>query len=136
MAYLRRDEVLPDDAIVVRGGVFGGGLESLQEAALDEYERLRAEGDPEPVHGLSVCCLPGMTAEEIAETVGSANLPHPRMRTSTVGALQSCGYEVVPSEWRGHATLIFPKPLTEQDWHNLQESFGPPICNPVGVSRR
>lgn len=136
MPYLRRDEVLPGDAVVVKGGRMGGGLEAVQEKANTEFQRLVDEDDPEPVYGLSVCSLPGMTAEEIAEVAGTDNLPHPKMQTSTVATLAKFGYEVVPSEWRGHATLVFPGPPDEEDWQNLQESFGPPIDNPVARSKR
>ncbi|MBV8987446.1 MAG: hypothetical protein JO372_02690 [Solirubrobacterales bacterium] len=136
MAYLRRDEILPDEAVVVRGGILGGGVEELQEQAEDEFTRLLVEGDPDPVYGLSVCSLPNMTADEIAVAVGPERLPHARMRTTTVEALRACGYEVVPSAWRGHATIVLRGPATEEDWHNLQESFGEPMDNPVGRRRR
>jgi alpha-beta hydrolase superfamily lysophospholipase len=74
--------------------------------------------------------------EVIAEVAGAERLPHARMRTTTVQALHACGYEVVPSDWRGHATIVLPGPATVEDWQNLQESFGAPIDNPVGRSRR
>lgn len=136
MAYLRRDEILPGDAVVIMGGSMGGGLENIQEKAETEFQRLVDEGDPEPVYGLSVCSLRNMTAVEIAQVAGTENLPHPRMQTSTVATLEALGYEVVPSEWPGHATLIFPGPPDEPDWQNLQKAFSAPIDNPVGRSNR
>lgn len=136
MAYLRRDEVLPGEAIVIRGGILGGGLQEIQEQAEDEFMRLQVEGDPDPVYGLSVCSLPNMTAGEIAEAVGTERLPHARMRATTVEALKSRGYGVVPSDWPGHATIVLPGPATEQDWQNLQESFSAPMDNPVGRRRK
>jgi hypothetical protein len=134
--YLRRDEVLPGNAVVIMGGSMGGGLENLQEKAETEFQRLVDEEDPEPVYGLSVCSLPNMTAEQIAEVVGTENLPHPRMQTSTVATLEALGYEVVPSEWHGHATLVLPGPPDEPDWQNLQQAFSAPIDNPVARSKR
>jgi hypothetical protein len=136
VAYLRRDETLPSDAVVVMGGSMGGGLENMQDKAGSEFQRLVDEGDPEPVYGLSVCSLPDMTAQQIAEVAGSKNLPHPRMQISTVQTLEAFGYEVVPSEWYGHATLIFPGPPDETDWQNLQQAFSAPIDNPVGQGKR
>ena len=136
MAYLRRDEVLPGDAVVVMGGSMGGGLDKLQEKAETEFQRLVDEEDAEPVYGLSVCSLPDMTAEQIAEVAGTENLPHPRMQTSTLETLEAFGYEVVPSEWYGHATLVFSGLPDESDWQNLQQAFSAPIDNPVGRGKR
>jgi hypothetical protein len=136
VAYLRRDEVLPGEAVVIRGGILGGGLEEIKAQAEDEFMRLQVEGDPDPVRGLSVCSLPDMTAEQIAEAVGTERLPHSRMRATTVETLRSHGYEVVASDWPGHATIALRGPASEQDWQNLQKSFGEPMDNPVGRRRK
>lgn len=136
MPYLRRDEVLPGDAVVIRGGILAETPEDIRVQAEGEYLRLEQDGDPEPVYGLSVWSLPAMSAEEVAQAVGTDDLPHKRMRATTVGALATRGYEVVPSGPPSHATIVFPGPPTYDDWQNLQQSFGDPIDNPVARARR
>jgi hypothetical protein len=132
--YLRRDEDLPDDAIVVKGGLISNP-EKLRGDALDCYAKLEVRGE-EPVHGVSVCSLPDCTADEIARAVGTFRLPQTQMRVSTVGQLELYGYLVVPSGQYGHATLIFPGSPTEGDWENLQQIFDDPVDNPVARGKQ
>lgn len=120
---LREDEVLPDSAIVIKGGVLPS-LRLFRESAQDCFEAFG-------VYGVSVCCLPGMTADEIARAVPEGKLPHSYFRQTTVGALRSLGFDVVPSLWEGHATLTFPGLPSDQDWARLQAVFEPRQCNPV-----
>jgi hypothetical protein len=136
VAYLRRDEVLPGDAVVIRGGILAETPEDIRVQAEGEYLRLEREDDPEPVYGLSVWSLPAVSAEAVAEAVGTDDLPHKRMRATTVRDLEACGYEVVPSGPPSHATIVFPGPPTYDDWQNLQQSFGDPMDNPVARARR
>lgn len=127
--YLRRHEVLPGEAVVIKGGLIHSASK-LADDALDCFAKLQAQGE-DPVYGVSVCSLPNRTAHEIARIAGTSRLPQAKMRVSSVEALELNGYEVVPSGWRGHATLVFPDRPTKQDWENLQQSFGDPVDNPV-----
>jgi len=124
--YLRRHEVLPGDAVVVKGGLIQDP-EKLRDDALDCYAKLEVRGE-DPAYGVSVCSLPGRTADQIAREVGTIRLPQTQMRVSTVSQLERYSYVVVPSGQTGHATLIFPRPPTEEDWGNLQQIFGDPVA--------
>jgi hypothetical protein len=132
--FLRRHETLPGEAIVVRGGEINSVIKLIEDA-LDFFAFLEHRGE-EPCYGISVCSLPDCTAHEIARVAGTRHLPQTRMRVSTVGALTEAGYEVVPSGYTGHATLIFPGLPTDDDWTNLQHLFSAPEDNPVARKPR
>ncbi len=103
---------LPDDAVVVRGG-----LMSAADLSLGAQTHFDAEG----AYALSVFSVPGKTADEIARGVP---LPHSMIRESTVGRLRAAGYDVVSSLGPpGHADLILPNPPTDDDWQALDKTF-------------
>lgn len=106
---------LPDDAVVVRGGLMlPAGL------ALSVQSHFDTEG----VYALSVFSVPGKTADEI---VSGVFLPHSTLRESTVGRLRAAGYDVVSSPGPpGHADLILPNSPTDDDWQALDETFDAP----------
>jgi hypothetical protein len=111
---------LPDDAVVLRGGLMLP--RDLDTGALTHYDEF---GE----YALSVYALPGRTADEIAILVP---LRHSKIRQSTVGRLREGGYEVVPSPGPpGHADLKLPSPPTEDDWKTLDALFDPPRLNPA-----
>jgi hypothetical protein len=133
VAFLPRDEVLPDGAVVVKGGVLGDpdGLRESAQDYFDETEREAGEG----IYGVSVCSLPERDAKEILLAIPkSKRLPHSKIRQATVGALRACGYDVSPSGWFGHATLKLMDLPTEDDWRTLNETFAQPERNPVRKS--
>lgn len=132
--FLRRHETLPSEALVVRGGELNSPIKLIEDA-MDFFAFLEQRGE-EPCYGISVCSLPDCTAHGIARSVGTARLPQARMRVSTVGALLEGGYQVVPSGYKGHATLIFPQLPTDDDWDNLQQLFSGPEDNPVARKPR
>jgi hypothetical protein len=129
-AFLRRNEVLPDEAVVVRGGVLPS-LEAARESAEDCFEEMQRQSG-EGVYGISVCSLPDRTAEQILRDLQESNrLPHPKIRQTSVGRLRGLGFDVWPSGWFGHATLEFSRLPTEQDWERIQLAFRAPERNPV-----
>ena len=115
---------LPDEALVVRGGVMElAVLETNAQTHYDEFGE----------YALSVYSLPDRSADEIALL---ASLPHAKIRVSTVGRLREAGYPVVPSPGPpGHADLELPHPPTEGDWRVLDALFDPPRPNPAGLPR-
>ena len=111
---------LPDDAIVVRGGLM---------LAADLAVGAQSHFDAHGFYALSVYCVPGRTADEIAIGVP---LRHSNIRASTVGRLRSAGYEIVASPGPpGHADLVLPTPPTDHDWKALDRVFDPPRPNPA-----
>lgn len=123
---------LLDDAVVVRGG------QMRAKDLMTSAETYEAEHPGE--YGLSFWSWPGLTAEEIAQRVGTKRLPHPVLRKCTVGKIQS----MIPSDQRpltlvktfgpGHYTLFLPSPPTDDDYKDLSELFDPPQQNPVAKS--
>lgn len=106
---------LPDDAVVVRGGLM---------LRADLVLGAQAHFDSEGLHALSVYSAPGRTAAEIAVGVP---LRHSKIRTSTVGRVRAAGYDVVSSPGPpGHADLVLP---TDDDWSALDSAFDPPRPN-------
>jgi hypothetical protein len=110
---------LPDDAVVVRGGVMEPRV--LQVNAQTHYDDC---GE----FALSVASLRDASIEDITRV---ALLPNNQIRVSTVGRIRSCGYEVVPSEPPpAHADLKLPNPPTDDDWETLRSIFDDAIPNP------
>ena len=111
---------LPDDSVVVRGG-----LMLPADLALGAQSHF----DSERFYALSVYSIPGMTAHEIAAGVP---LRHSKIRASTVGRVRSAGYDIVSSPGPpGHADLVLPTPPTDHDWSTLDRVFDPPQLNPA-----
>ena len=106
------------------------------KAAADDYFTMTKVETGTGIFGLSVCSLPGRTADAIATIVGTDRLPHTWMRESTVGRLHEAGFDVVPTGWRGHATLMLPNPPTDDDWNRLEAAFDKPRDNPVARKGR
>jgi hypothetical protein len=113
-------ERLPDDAVVVRGGLM---------IAADLVLGAQSHFDARGIYALSVFSVPGISADEIARGVP---LPHSMIRESTTGRLRAAGYEVVRSPGPpGHADLMLPNPPTDDDWRALDAAFDPPRPNPT-----
>jgi hypothetical protein len=116
---------LPNDAIVVRGGL----MEREQT-----IKRAEAAFRDVGVYGLSVWAAIGMSAAEIVRLARGHNdpaanppkryMPYPQMRTSTAGQLRACGFDLVPDSPFGHYLLTIPTPPAEEHWDALQREFG------------
>ena len=122
---------LPRDAVVIRGGSDMTVLhltESLKKhAVVRRARRLPVE------YGLSVVCLPEMTADQVAR---HARLGNGTMRISTVGQLQDAGFEVVPTpgNTQGHCDVFLQgnRKRCPNGIHlaRFAEAFGQPVKNP------
>lgn len=115
---------LPDDAVVVRGGVMNPP--DLYVNAVTHFQN-RGE------YCLSVFSIPEMSADEIAHVMVNTCdvLRNNKIRESTVGALRAAGYDVVPSDYYGHADLrLFSEP-SDEHWDRLVTLFAPPRRNPA-----
>jgi hypothetical protein len=84
-------------------------------------------------YGLSVFCRPSLTAEEIAQFVGTTWLPQAKMRPTTVAALRAIGLDVVrdDAEVPAHALVLFNAEPTDADWDAVEQAFEEPRPNPV-----
>jgi hypothetical protein len=128
-SHASREEELPDAAVVVRGGRMAS-FEEVQASAEDQFSQSEKETGS-GVYGVSVCSLPELSALEILYAIPEGKLPHGSFRETTVGKLRELGFDVVPSEWHGHATLTFSALPTEEDWRKLNFVFSDPRKNPV-----
>jgi hypothetical protein len=104
-------ERIPDEALVVRGGL-----------NLPEDLRRRTATHPSGVTGLSVECAMGVPLDELA-----SRIPHGRVGVTTVGAVRAAGGDVVRTSGRSphHATLTGLDPVVT---HRL---LTPTIVNPA-----
>ena len=102
---------LPDDALVVRGG-------------LNTPDQIAEKMDTHPsgVIGVSAESAPGLTVEQLA-----ANLPHGRVGVTTVGKVREAGGDVIPTRGRSpnHATV------TNIGAEELSRLLNPTIPNPA-----
>jgi hypothetical protein len=117
---------LPGSALLVRGGkMFRPDLEISAE------QHFRRFGH----YALSFWSVPGKTAEQIAEQIGTEDLPHGTLRACPVERLRRLGYEVMFSGRPWHVSVILPSPPSDRDWDNLEQAFDPPQPNPVARRR-
>jgi hypothetical protein len=128
-------EVLPDEAIVVRGGIMAH--DTLNENAWDHCRDVLAERGWQ--WGLSVFSHPSADVATICR-IAWPILRHGQVRLSTVGALRASGYDVVPDGEKGHCLIPLGPPPWDDDWHALADSkegvFGPPEKNPEKERRK
>jgi hypothetical protein len=64
-----------------------------------------------------------------AEICRAAEIPHPKIRVSTVGEVRRLGYDVVPTD-AFHADLRLDRQPDEETWERLRSAFGAPERNP------
>ncbi len=117
---------LPSSALLVRGGRMLRA--DLEISAETHFNR---EGH----YALSFWSAPGLNAAEVAERIGTEDLPHGSIRSAPVGRLRELGYEVMFSGQPWHVSLVLPSPPSDEDWENLEDAFGPPEPNPVSRRR-
>ena len=111
---------LPDAAVIARGGE--SSPPTLHKSAL-------AEHDDSGTLGISAVSRPDMTADEIAFL---GEIPHPKLRETTVGALRAAGYDVIPDEPPpGHALITLPAIPADEDYVAISDLFGPTRPNPA-----
>lgn len=99
---------MPPETYVLRGG---SDMTTLH--LIDRFEahatRRTSKGKPEEFC-LSVNAIPGLSVDEIA---ARAQLIHPKVRVSTVGALADVGFEVDPDPRRqdmdGHCSVYLSR---------------------------
>lgn len=129
-------EVLPNEAIVVRGGVMAH--QTLNTNAWDHcIDVVRERGWQ---WGLSVFSHPSADVATICR-IAWPILQHSKVRLATAGALRAKGYDVVPDGKKGHCLIPLGPPPWDDDWQalapNEQEGvFGPPQKNPEKERRK
>jgi hypothetical protein len=112
---------LPDEAVVVRGGL--STPETLHKTAL-------AHHDEHGYFAISARSLPSMAADDLARV--TPPLAHRTLRETTVGAFRAAGYEVVPDEPPlAHALIILPRLPADEDYVTVSAVFGQSRQNPA-----
>jgi hypothetical protein len=129
---------LPDDAVVIRGGLME--RQDLKDQAEACQEVL---GYP----GLSVMSSPAArSVREVAfrvkavrDRTGKTLLKNGDLRKSTAGRIRNAGtydrhpFSLVKTFWyEEHYTLRLPSHMTSDDWDLLDQTFDAPEINPVG----
>jgi len=109
--------------MVVRGGLMAP--EGLWTNAEDHHLEKLDEGQ-EDQWAISVFSADELSIAEICE---AGPIPHPKIRVSTVDAVRSLGFDVVPTD-AVHADLKFPQQPDEDTWDALRGIFGEPQRNP------
>jgi hypothetical protein len=99
--------------------------EGLWVNAQDHYEEKLDDG-LEGEWAISVFSADGLSAAEICVC---AEIPHPKVRLSSVGALRQLGFDVVPTDDL-HADLKLPRDPDEEMWNALRSAFSEPERNP------
>jgi hypothetical protein len=118
---------LADDAVVIRGGLM---------LRADVERNVEVTHEEHGYYGMSVWSGPG-DADQIAQVVGSDDLPWSKLRQTTVGRLAAVGFALVPSEPRPlHFDIDLEGPLTDEKFAALEEAFDRPQPNPVAKTRR
>jgi hypothetical protein len=120
----RESDDLPDDAIVVRGGLMQN-IDEMVEDARDEMARV---GHP----GLSVRAGVGVT---LVELVRAGQVPHNQIVVSTAGRVRKDGYSFVKIPGEYHYNIVLPS-LEPTTVAQLADSFDGPQPNPVPRNER
>lgn len=115
------EQRVPDDAIVLRGGVLD--IRDIREQAEDEFRRCGT-------YSISTVCAPGRTLEETARI---GRRPNRLIRKTTAGRLRERGFKVAPPQLEiSHSNLIMAeqRTVTEEDWSRLDAAFDEGEDNP------
>lgn len=122
VAELGPEAELPEDAVVVRGGLMDRDL-TISNA----HDEFKESG----IYGLSVWSVPELDAADIirlARSHGSIYLPHAKFRQSTIGRLRPYAlHQDIPE---GHYLLKLPTPPADSDWDALERAFDSPEASP------
>jgi hypothetical protein len=115
---------LPDDAIVVRGGV--GAPKTIAVNAQTTF-------DTDGFWGVSGFSAADLTAVQIAQLASDqGRLPHGHVRTSTVGRIRSAGFEVEKTaDDYPHVDIFLPPDPSDEVCVQLADVFDAPIPNPA-----
>jgi len=108
------DDVLPDDALVCRGGL-------CQAVKFERGSGVFRDPDGR-LHGISVNSFAAATLDQLALA-----MPHQKIGCSTVGAVRLAGGTVTPSPTSRNPYHCVMSGLTAKQ---AQELFYPPVPNP------
>ena len=123
--------LLPDEAVVVRGGVMAE--ETLNVSATNHHAD-HLKGNTAVPWALSVFSHPSAGIADICRRAWPV-LSHEKIRVSTVGVLRRLGYEVIEEGKKGHC--LVPLDPSPWDWQPLRSvGFLPAQPNPEKVRRR
>jgi hypothetical protein len=106
------DDVLPNQAVVVRGGV--ASAQQLMNGCAEHI-------DHPGIYGFSVQCDANASKEELAR-MGS--FPNKKLSVTTVGRIRAAGHDVVRTNGRGaHATVTASPTWLAEDATRLAGAF-------------
>lgn len=115
---IRDEEPLPDDAVLVRGGVLERGeVDDGMGLAQREWQ----------IYGISAFCILGLSIRETYEAKKQLNIRFDAVRTVKVGQIRALGFRVIPTAGLYHYTIDIMKPLDDSAYSQLDQVFSPPI---------
>lgn len=121
-APMRDEEPLPNEAVVVRGGVMS--RTSIEAAA-------HANKEEHGVYAVSVFSRAGSTAAQIwLETPEIAPPRYKKVRVSTVSRILAEGFQLAPTWESPHFDIVLPDPPDEATWLALDRAFDAPTSTP------
>ena len=115
--------------------------EALAEAFQEHHDAIPDRPDIHPGYCLSINCIPSSDADAVAM---KARRPNGEMCVTTVEAIESAGFAVVPtpSNWNktGHCDVVVKddceKLPTREQLELLSAAFSEPVPNPASIARR
>jgi hypothetical protein len=124
VSFIIRDEVPPDDTVVVvRGGL----------AAADSIRRTAEVSHAlHGFYGVSVFLAFELTVEDLVRrTPELSSERYKQLRTTTVGRIRQAGFQLLASgEWP-HYDIVLAD-LGDETVERVRLCFGPPFANPSG----
>ena len=78
------------------------------------------------LYGFSVYCDPGMSLRESYDSRFQLQ-GYRKLRTATVGAIKALGLRILPTNDKGHFTIVLPEPLSISNYSELHAAFSNPI---------
>lgn len=118
---LLRDELPPDDAVVVvRGGEMNS--RSVRASAQDAFDSFG-------VFAVSVSLALDVSVEQLCSGDGRISR-YGKVRLSTVGRLRALGFALLPTLTRPHYDIVLPD-LGDETLDRLELGFDSPIPRPV-----
>jgi hypothetical protein len=111
---------LPREAVIVRGGL--SSVATLRDNAEDTHQH-------DAVWGVSAWVALDGEVKNLLEELGD-QLPHRRIRTTTVRTLEDSGFPVEETPPAHHVTIHLGESPTDETFSRLEALFGPPTVRP------
>lgn len=123
---------LPDEAIVVRGGIIAS-----TEALIEQAETAAADGEGYVLSTFAAVANEGESEEELlSRIVTDGRIPNGRVRTTTAARLRAAGFSLRQTGTPPcHYDVDLGEEITLEVVARFEAAFEPPRSNPCPVRR-